>query len=123
MRGATVGEARRKPRLELQVIPGGVTGRGFDPLIHERIRLAVLSALAVNDKLTFKALKSLLEVSDGNLSVHCRRLEEARYLKVYKSFKGRTPCTEFRLAAAGRRALDHYLDHMEALIQQVRDGK
>lgn len=91
----------------------------FDRVIHERVRLAIVSALAVNESLTFNELKALLDTSDGNLSVHARRLEEAGYLACKKSFDGRIPRTEYRLTAAGRRALEHYLAHMEALIRRV----
>lgn len=90
-------------------------------LIHERVRLAIVSALAVNDSLTFNELKKLLDTSDGNLSVHARRLEEAGYVTCDKSFEGRIPRTEFSLTNTGRRALKEYLDHMEALIQRVRE--
>lgn len=93
----------------------------LDRLIHERVRLAIVSALAVNDTLTFNELKSLLGTSDGNLSVHARRLEDAGYLTCEKSFEGRVPRTEYRLTAAGRRALRQYLNHMEALIKRVRE--
>jgi DNA-binding HxlR family transcriptional regulator len=92
----------------------------LDRVIHERIRLGVVSALAVNDTLTFTELKQLLEVTDGNLSVHTRRLEDAGYLECTKSFAGRMPKTEYRLTAAGRRSLEKYLAHMEALIQATR---
>jgi DNA-binding HxlR family transcriptional regulator len=92
----------------------------LDRLIHERIRLAIVSALAVNDALTFNELKTLLGTSDGNLSVHARKLEEARYVTCTKSFDGRMPRTEYQLTAAGRQALDRYLDHMEALIRAAR---
>lgn len=93
----------------------------LDRIIHERVRLAIVSALAVNDKLTFNELKSLLGTSDGNLSVHARRLEDAGYLTCDKTFEGRVPRTEYRLTASGRRALKQYLDHMEALIRRVRE--
>lgn len=93
----------------------------LDRVIHERVRLAIVSALAVNESLTFNELKKLLDTSDGNLSVHARRLEEAGYLDCDKSFEGRVPRTEYRLTAAGRRALAQYLDHMEALIRRVRE--
>jgi DNA-binding MarR family transcriptional regulator len=93
----------------------------LDRLIHERMRLGIVSALAVNDSLTFNQLKALLRTTDGNLSVHARRLEEADYIACTKSFDGRLPKTEFRLTAAGRRALERYLNHMEALIQATRD--
>ena len=92
-----------------------------DRLIHERMRLGIVSALAVNDSLTFNELKALLKITDGNLSVHARKLEEAGYVACTKSFDGRVPKTEYRLTAAGRRALDRYLDHMEALIRATRE--
>jgi DNA-binding HxlR family transcriptional regulator len=94
----------------------------LDRLIHERIRLGIVSALAVNRSLTFNELKALLKTTDGNLSVHARKLEEADYIVCTKSFDGRLPKTEYRLAAAGRRALEKYLDHMEALIRATREG-
>lgn len=93
----------------------------LDRLIHERMRLGIVSALAVNESLTFNQLKALLRTTDGNLSVHARRLEEADYIACTKSFDGRLPKTEFRLTAAGRRALERYLNHMEALIHATRE--
>jgi DNA-binding HxlR family transcriptional regulator len=93
----------------------------LDRLIHERMRLAIVSALAVNETLSFNELKRLLETTDGNLSVHARKLEEAEYIICTKSFEGRVPRTEYRLSAAGRRALERYLEHMEALIRATRD--
>jgi len=93
----------------------------LDRLIHERLRLGIVSALAVNDRLTFNDLKALLQTTDGNLSVHARKLEDAEYLTCEKSFDGRVPRTEYRLTAAGRRALEKYLVHMEAIIKAVRD--
>ena len=93
----------------------------LDRLIHERLRLGILSALSVNESLTFNELKKLLDTTDGNLSVHARKLEEAGYVGCSKSFEGRMPRTDYRLTASGRRALDRYLDHMEALIQAMRD--
>ena len=102
---------------------GGAAAAGpleLDRLIHERMRLAMVSALAVNDSLTFNELKRFLETTDGNLSVHARKLEEAGYVQCTKSFDGRVPRTEFRLTEAGRRALQRYLDHMEALIRATR---
>ena len=93
----------------------------LDRLIHERLRLGILSALSVNESLTFGELKKLLDTTDGNLSVHARKLEEAGYLSCSKSFEGRMPRTDYKLTAAGRRALERYLDHMEALIQAMRD--
>ncbi|HEY0078121.1 MAG TPA: transcriptional regulator [Pyrinomonadaceae bacterium] len=92
----------------------------LDRLIHERIRLAIVSALAVNESLTFNDLKVLLNTTDGNLSVHARKLEEAEYVTCNKFFDGRTPRTEYRLTAAGRRALERYLNHMETLIRATR---
>lgn len=92
----------------------------LDRLIHERARLAIVSALAVNDSLTFNDLKALLNTTDGNLSVHARKLEEAEYITCLKSFDGRIPKTEYRLTAAGRRALEAYLNHMEAIIKATR---
>lgn len=91
----------------------------LDRVIHERMRLAIVSALAVHDALTFNELKALLETSDGNVSVHARKLEDAGYVACKKGFDGRVPRTEFRLTAAGRRALERYLAHMEALIKRV----
>jgi DNA-binding HxlR family transcriptional regulator len=93
----------------------------LDRIIHERMRLGIVSALAVNDSLTFNELKKLLQTTDGNLSVHARRLEEAKYVECSKSFEGRMPKTEYRLTAAGRKAFERYLDHMEALIQSLRE--
>jgi DNA-binding HxlR family transcriptional regulator len=93
----------------------------LDRLIHERIRLGIVSALAVNRSLTFNELKALLKTTDGNLSVHARKLEEADYIVCTKSFDGRLPKTEYRLTVAGRRALEKYLDHMEALIRATRE--
>ena len=109
----------------LRAVPGqaarGATA-DLDRLIHERIRLGMVSALAVNRSLTFNELKTLLQTTDGNLSVHARKLEEAGYVICTKSFEGRLPKTEYRLAAAGRRALERYLEHMEALIRATREG-
>jgi DNA-binding HxlR family transcriptional regulator len=93
----------------------------LDRLIHERMRLGIVSALAVNDSLTFNDLKRLMQTTDGNLSVHARKLEDAAYVACTKTFEGRVPKTEYRLTAAGRRALERYLDHMEALIRATRE--
>jgi DNA-binding transcriptional ArsR family regulator len=93
----------------------------LDRLIHERTRLAIVSALAVNKSLTFSELKQLLRATDGNLSVHARKLEDAGYVSCSKSFDGRMPKTEYALSAAGRRALEKYLSHMEALIHATRE--
>ena len=92
----------------------------LDRLIHERLRLGIVSALAANDSLTFSDLKSLMSITDGNLSVHARKLEDAGYITCTKYFEGRLPKTEYKLTAAGRRALENYLGHMETLIQQMR---
>lgn len=93
----------------------------LDRTIHERMRLGIVSALAVNDSLTFNELKKLLQTTDGNLSVHARRLEEAQYVECTKTFEGRMPKTEYRLTPAGRKAFERYLDHMEALIRAMRE--
>ncbi|MBL8205623.1 MAG: transcriptional regulator [Blastocatellia bacterium] len=92
----------------------------LDRLIHERTRLAIISALAVNEAMTFNDLKALLNTTDGNLSVHARKLEEAEYIVCTKSFEGRIPKTEYQVTASGRKALERYLNHMEALIQATR---
>jgi DNA-binding HxlR family transcriptional regulator len=104
--------ARRKPAEK--------TPLSLDRLIHERLRLGIVSALAVNDRLTFNELKGLLQTTDGNLSVHARKLEEAAYITCDKRFEGRMPRTEYRLTAAGQRAFDKYLAHMEAIIAAAR---
>ena len=102
--------------------PPAAEASSLDRLIHERTRLAIVSALAVNASLAFNELKQLLRVTDGNLSLHARKLEDAGYIGCTKSFAGRVPKTEYRLAPAGRRALEKYLDHMEALIRATREG-
>jgi DNA-binding transcriptional ArsR family regulator len=93
----------------------------LDRLIHERMRLAIVSSLAVNESLSFNELKRLLDTTDGNLSVHARKLEEADYIICTKSFEGRVPRTQYRLSSAGRKALERYLEHMEALIRSTRE--
>lgn len=98
----------------------GLTPLELDRLIHERLRLGIVSALAVNESLSFNDLKKLLKTTDGNLSVHARKLEEAEYITCLKYFDGRTPKTEYSLTAAGRRALERYLNHMEAIIGATR---
>jgi DNA-binding MarR family transcriptional regulator len=103
--------ARVRPEPEAPLVPD------LDPVIHERIRLGIVSALAVNESLSFTDLKRLLATTDGNLSVHARKLEDAAYISCSKFFEGRTPRTVFRLTAAGRRALEHYLSQMDELIQ------
>ena len=113
-----------RPTRGLQPVRGRGDAEGplaLDRLIHERMRLGIVSALAVNDSLTFNDLKTLMKTTDGNLSVHARKLEEAQYISCTKSFAGRVPKTEYRLTTAGRRALERYLDHMEALIRATRD--
>jgi len=117
--------AGREPSGSLGATKGptrGAVSPDLDRLIHERIRLGIVSALAVNRSLTFNELKALLKTTDGNLSVHARRLEEAAYIVCTKSFDGRLPKTEYRLTAAGRKALERYLNHMEALIRVTREG-
>lgn len=101
--------------------PGPKKAEELDRLIHERLRLGIVSALAVNDSLSFSDLKKLMNTTDGNLSVHARKLEEAEYIACTKSFEGRMPRTQYRLTALGRRALERYLDHMEALIRATRE--
>ena len=118
--------ARTSPRLRCpkfagnheRSVPGEIPP--LDRLIHERIRLGIISALAVNDSLSFNDLKRLLHTTDGNLSVHARKLEEGGYLMCRKFFEGRIPRTEYRLTAAGRRALDGYLADMEEVIRRAR---
>ena len=108
----------------LRGVRGRVAEEGppeLDRLIHERLRLGIVSALAVNESLTFNELKNLMKTTDGNLSVHARKLEEAEYVTCTKSFDGRVPKTEYKLTASGRRALERYLNHMEALIQTMRE--
>ena len=105
------------------VVPGKYasdTAQQLDRLIHERMRLGIISALAANEVLTFTELKKLLATTDGNVSVHSRKLEEAGYISCTKSFQGRMPKTEYRLTARGRAALEKYLNHLEALLQAVR---
>lgn len=100
---------------------GAAAALDVDRLIHERVRLAIVSSLAVNDALSFNELRDLLETTDGNLSVHARKLEEAGYIACNKRFEGRVPRTEYTITEAGRTALQGYLQHMEALIKAVRD--
>jgi DNA-binding MarR family transcriptional regulator len=111
----------KKVQQGLAAPPAALSAPKLDRLIHERLRLGMLSALSVNESLTFTELKKLLDTTDGNLSVHARKLEEAGYLAAAKSFDGRIPRTDYRITTAGRRALERYLDHMEALIQAMRD--
>ena len=110
----------RKER-EIGAAIGAAAAPKLDRLVHERLRLGILSALSVNESLTFNELKKLLETTDGNLSVHARKLEEAGYLSCTKSFEGRMPRSDYKITAAGKKALERYLDHMEALIQAMRE--
>ena len=109
---------KRKLRTVAPHPPG--TMHELDRLIHERLRLGIISALAVNESLTFNELKHMVKTSDGNLSVHARKLEDAGYVNCSKTFDGRTPKTEYSLTSAGRRALERYLNHMEAVIGRMR---
>lgn len=111
--------AKAKPGIEQQTVGDALPN--LDRIIHERMRLGIVSALAVNESMTFNELKKLLQTTDGNLSVHARRLEEAKYVECTKTFEGRMPKTEYRLTAAGRSAFERYLNHMEALIHALRD--
>lgn len=123
------GTARDDPRSDVsdlrtvrtKVEGGSARADALDRLIHERLRLGIVSALAVNDSLSFSDLKKLMKTTDGNLSVHARKLEEAEYITCTKSFEGRMPKTKYRLTPVGRRALERYLDHMEALIRATRE--
>ena len=107
--------------VTIDVQAGKTNPVALDPIIHVRVRLGIVSALAVEESLTFNELKDRLDTSDGNLSVHARRLEEAGYVEIRKSFEGRIPRTDYRLTKTGRQALQRYLDHMEALIERVRE--
>ena len=122
-RGAPrVEPAEKKPQLA--PVRGKAAGQGplaLDRLVHERLRLGIVSALAVNESLTFNDLKKLNRTTDGNLSVHARKLEEANYITCTKSFEGRVPRTSYAITPLGRKALERYLDHMEALIRLTRD--
>jgi DNA-binding MarR family transcriptional regulator len=114
--------ARRERKIQPGPVAAGPAGAPkLDRLIHERLRLGILSALSVNESLTFNELKKMLDSTDGNLSVHARKLEEAGYIACAKSFEGRVPRTDYRLTASGKRALERYLDHMEALIRAMRE--
>ena len=115
--------AARRPSGDEAPRPATGTGReavALDRVIHERVRLGIVSALAAAGELTFTELRELLRTTDGNLSVHARRLEQAGYVTCTKSFVGRVPQTGYRLTASGRRALERYLDHMDALIRATR---
>jgi len=117
--GKTVAKAVAETIRSTRAAAESVTPQ-LDRLIHERMRLGIVSALAVNESLSFNDLKKLMKTTDGNLSVHARKLEEAEYIACAKFFEGRQPKTEYRLTAAGRRALERYLNHMEALIRATR---
>jgi DNA-binding HxlR family transcriptional regulator len=115
---------KSEPKSEIRNLKSETPKRStleLDRLIHERLRLGIVSALAVNERLTFNDLKRLLQTTDGNLSVHARKLEDAQYIACEKTFDGRVPRTEYRLTAAGRRVFEKYLTHMEAIIRAVRD--
>ena len=113
--------AQKRPKLAAVPAPPSTDHDAtFDRLVYERVRLGIMSALAVREELTFNELKSLFDVSDGNLSAHARKLEEARYLTCMKSFEQRRPRTVYRLTALGRNALNRYLDHVEAVIKATR---
>jgi len=116
----STGGAAVRIRPSKKIPKGSPTALELDPVIHERVRLGIISALAVNDKLSFNDLKKLLEITDGNLSVHARKLESAGYVRCTKSFVGRQPRTDFKLTLAGRRALKAYLQQMESVIQSAR---
>ena len=111
----------KESTVSIDVQSGKANPAALDPIIHVRVRLGIVSALAVEESLTFNELKERLDTSDGNLSVHARRLEEAGYVEIRKSFQGRIPRTDYRLTKSGRQALERYLDHMEALIDRVRE--
>jgi len=113
-------KATRAESAAADQLPEGGLPR-FDALVHERLRLGILGALSATESLTFSELKKRLETADVNLSVHARKLEEAGYISCAKSFQGRVPRTEYRMTAAGRRALENYIDRMEALIQALRE--
>ena len=108
--------------VAVAIPPSGSEDARFDRLVYERVRLGIMSALAVNEQLTFNELKALFEVSDGNLSAHARKLEEAGYIACSKSFEGRRPKSEYRLTPVGRKALHRYLEHIEAVIKATRRG-
>ena len=113
--------AVRKEREKRPALEAVGEASKLDRLVHERLRLGILSALSVNESLTFNELKKLLDTTDGNLSVHARKLEEAGYVACNKSFDGRVPRTDYRMTGPGRRAFERYIDHMEALIQAMRE--
>ena len=117
---AALQTAQKRPKLAAVPAPSADHDATFDRLVYERVRLGIMSALAVRQELTFNELKSLFDVSDGNLSAHARKLEEAKYLTCTKSFEHRRPRTVYRLTALGKSALNRYLDHVEAVIKATR---
>ena len=114
------GDAPKKSALRIEKAAGNVSNE-LDKIIHERMRLGIISALAANESLSFTDLKNLLNTTDGNISVHARRLEDAGYLECLKSFNGRVPLTEYKITNDGREALNRYLNHMEALINAMKN--
>jgi len=122
-RPAVEAPARKRPKLAcVPLPPRDGTDAAFDRLVYERVRLGIMSALAVREELTFNELKALFDVSDGNLSAHARKLEEAKYLTCTKSFEERRPKSVYRLTPLGKSALNRYLDHVEAVIKATRGG-
>ncbi len=122
-RSSVQASPRKRPQLApIAAAPRDSGDSRFDRLVYERVRLGILSALAVRQELTFTELKALFDVSDGNLSAHARKLEEARYLTCTKSFEGRRPKSVYRLTPVGKAALHRYLDHVEAVIKATRGG-
>ena len=115
-------EAQKRSNSQIKKVEKAAesVSNDLDKVIHERMRLGIISALAANESLSFNDLKRLLQTTDGNVSVHARKLEEARYIECSKSFKGRTPLTEYKITSAGRLALERYLNHMEALIKAMK---
>src|ERR1700732_2321472 len=120
VRRSVTAPARRSKLAAVPVAPRDAESVTFDRLVYERVRLGIMSALAVREQLTFNELKALFDVSDGNLSAHARKLEEARYITCTKSFEQRRPKTVYRLTALGKNALNRYLDHIEAVIKAPR---
>ena len=120
LKSKSLGPENSRPSARSVGVRKEVSAAELDPVIHERMRLGIISALAVRDSLTFSELKRLLEATDGNLSVHARKLEEAEYIVCTKSFNGRVPRTEYRITSAGRKALEGYLDQMEQIIRRTR---
>ena len=117
---AKTAAVKKSPAQRHAPAPAAKSAVDLDRVIHEKTRLAIVSALAVNSSVTFNEMKAILKATDGNVSVHARKLEDAGYITAKKSFEGRMPKTEYALTAAGRRALERYLDHMEAVIGRMR---